>query len=336
MLRVLCVRVCSRVPSCSQGLAIVDAGGVTPLVTLLNEGDNRGKQFAATALSRLAACNEAASTEIAKAHAIVSLVGLLSGANGDAAQEAAAAALFSLAELVDNRVAITDAGGVGPLVTLLGSDHASTQMHAKGVLVRLSIESANRALIITKLVDMLNASDSSAGDSESAQEQAAAAIANLASESTENRVSIVDAGGIGPLIGLLEGGTPKAKENAIAAISKLAESDNIQKKIAQAGGVPLLVNTLASSTNAKELMQYAQLYTLAADALSKFASRGKENQAQITDAGAIPSLVAILGAPLPDLQANAAECLGKLATNNSENQVAIARTGGEPASQGFR
>ena len=45
------------------------------------------------------------------------------------------------------------------------------------MLVRLSIESANRALIIKKLVDMLGDKGSSA------QEQAAAALANLASDS---------------------------------------------------------------------------------------------------------------------------------------------------------
>ena len=74
-------------------------------------------------------------------------------------------------------------------MTLLGSDNTMSRQHAKGVLVRLSIESANRALIIEQLVAML------AEDSPSAQEQAAAALANLASESSENRVSIVDAGG---------------------------------------------------------------------------------------------------------------------------------------------
>ena len=202
-----------------------------------------------------------------------------------------------------NRVAITDAGGIGPLVTLLGSDNSTTQKHAKGVLVRLSIESANRALIITKLVEMLNDQGTSAA---SAQEQAAAAIANLASDSTENRVSIVDAGGIEPLISLLETGSPKAKENSIAAISQLAESESIQRRIATAGGIPLLANTLASSSNAKELMASAQLYTLAANALAKLARGNRDNQMAITSAGAIQSLGTILGAPLPELQASAA------------------------------
>ena len=72
----------------------------------------------------------------------------------------------------------------------------------QGALVRLSLESANRALIIKKLVSMLY--DKGQGG-QGAQEQAAAALANLASDSAENRVSIVDAGGIAPLLSLLEG-----------------------------------------------------------------------------------------------------------------------------------
>ena len=159
--------------------------------------------------------------------------------------------------------------------------------------------------------------------------QAAAALANLASDSSENRVSIVEAGGIEPLLSIIgHKENSKAKEASLSAISKLAyNSEAIVSAIAQAGGIPLLVNALASSSNAKEMMASAQLYSLAANALSQLAKGNRENQNKITEAGAIPSLVSILGAPVPDLQANAAECLGNLSASNPENQAAIARTG---------
>ena len=282
---------------------IVKARGVFPLVSLLKDPDGgaKSKQFAASALARLtaatahldaqkkaAAKKEEAKADsrakakgkaeeptlevakdIARAGAIVPLVELLGGSFGDKAQEEAAGALYELASEVGNRVAITEAGGIGPLVTMLGSDNSTTQKHAKGSLVRLSIESENRALIIKKLVNMLSDRGSSAA---SAQEQAAAAVANLASESTENRVSIVDAGGIEPLLSLLESGTTKAKENSIAAISSLADSDSIRLRIADSGGIPLLAAVLATSSNLKDLMANPQLYSLAASALSKCAT----------------------------------------------------------------
>ena len=91
------------------------------------------------------------------------------------------------------------------------------RQHAEGALVRLSIESANRVIIIDKLVEML------ADKAGSAQEQAAAALANLASDSAENRVSIVDAGGIAPLLTLLlDGSSTKAKVSPDGAVLKLA------------------------------------------------------------------------------------------------------------------
>ncbi len=74
--------------------------------------------------------------------------------------------------------------------------------------MRLSIESANRSLIIKQLADLF------AENGSSAQEGACAALANLASDSAENRGSIVEAGGI-------EQNT-KAKEASLKAISKLA------------------------------------------------------------------------------------------------------------------
>ena len=180
------------------GKEIVDAGGIQPLVGLVSDGDNLGKQHAAAGIAKLAkGLGAEVAAAIANAGAIVPLVNLVQGACGDKAQEESAGALYELADEVGNRVAITNAGGIGPLVTLLGSDNTESRKHAKGVLVRLSFESANRALIIEKLVAML------AEDSASAQEQAAAALANLASESSENRMSIVDAGGIEPLLSLL-------------------------------------------------------------------------------------------------------------------------------------
>ena len=143
-----------------------------------------------------------------------------------------------------NRVSITASNGIGPLVSLLGSSNFRARKHAEGALVRLSIESENRAIIIKKLVGML------VDKGTSAQEQAAAALANLASDSAENRNSIVDAGGIAPLLTLLEGTSSKAKEQAVSAISKLAyKSAAIQSAISQAGGIPLLANVLTSSSN---------------------------------------------------------------------------------------
>ena len=108
-------------------------------------------------------------------------------------------------------------GGIGPLVALLGSTNAKAREHAELALVRLSIESSTRVLIIEQLVGMLKADRGV-----DAQEQAAAALANLARESVENRTSILKADGIPGLLKLLKSDSRRAKENSASAISQLA------------------------------------------------------------------------------------------------------------------
>jgi vacuolar protein 8 len=126
--------------------------------------------------------------------------------------------LTALARHASNRTRISEAGGIGPLVELLlGSLNARAREHVELALVRLSIESETRVMIIEQLIDKLKDDRGTA-----AQEQAAAALANLARESVENRTSILKAGGVPLLLNLLESTSKPAKENAASAVSQLA------------------------------------------------------------------------------------------------------------------
>ena len=118
--------------------AIVSAGAILPLVRLLRDSSS-GKRASAAALAHLSQ-GDVAPALIAQAGAINPLVDLLSGEYGEGAQEEGAHALFALADHAPNRVAITEAGGIGPLVVLLGSKKGLARDHAEAALVRLSIE----------------------------------------------------------------------------------------------------------------------------------------------------------------------------------------------------
>ena len=72
--------------------------------------------------------------QIAEAGAITPLVNLLSGLRGDDAQEAAANALRALAGDSSNRLLITESGGIGPLVLLLGCANVKAREHAEAAL----------------------------------------------------------------------------------------------------------------------------------------------------------------------------------------------------------
>ena len=184
---------------------------------------------------------------------------------------------------------------------------------------------ANRVRIIEKLVSMLDGTEGSG-----AQEEAAAALAKLAQDSLENRNSIVDAGGIRPLLGLLHSPSAMAKENSVSAITSLAQgSKQMQVALTKEGGVPLIAKVLvtAASGNAKELLAAAQLCSLVAQAISQLTEGNLENQTKMAEAGAIPPLVNMLAAVNQSLQANSAAALSALAAHHPENQGIIAKTG---------
>ena len=153
---------------------IVTSGGVLMLVELLQSNAPGVNALAAEVLARLARGHEATQAAIADAGAIPPLISLLDGVSclGDSsggrwsravaalqvgqakagpAQEAAAEALCVLADHEANRSRIAAADGVGCLVRLLGCENARSRVHAEGVLVRLSIENANRKLIIEQV-----------------------------------------------------------------------------------------------------------------------------------------------------------------------------------------
>lgn len=329
----------------SNKTTIDRAGAISPLVALLlYDGAQNSKRHAATALARLSTdhngnavasslqpmpskgeTNQKRLTKaemIAEEGAISPLVNLLSGGRGEDAQEASAFALWALASDSGNRALITELGGIGPLVLLLGCNNRKAREHAEAALVRLSIEVTNRELIIKQLVSMLNDSGTAA------QEQAAAALANLARDSDDNRTSIVDAGGIIPLLRLLgTDSSPRAKENSASAIGCLCVTTENQESIADAGGITLLVGVLqGSSSNVKETSAIT-LCSLTAMAIWKLVKNNKANQLAVAEAGAITALVTMLGSPSAEMQANAAGALSTLAEGNQENQSAIARTG---------
>lgn len=300
--------------------SLVSCGSIVPLVALLREGRDDGKKFAAAALARLAHDQDATAAEIARSGAVSPLVSLLNGDRGPDAQEEAAGALYELAANASNRIAITDCDGIGPLVSLLGCSNTRTREHSEGGLVRLSIENSNRVLIIKQLVGMLY---------DSGKEQAAAALANLASDSDGNRVSIVESGGIKPLLSLLElSSSSKEKENAMIAIKHLSyHSQERQTAICSEGGIPMVVNVLVSSTSNVKDIGAINLSCYAADAVAQIGKKNPANQLALAEAGAIGPLVAMLGSPTPEMQSTGALAISSLSRNCFENQAAIARTG---------
>jgi vacuolar protein 8 len=261
--------------------------------------------------------------EIAAAGAIPPLVSLLNGTMGSEAQEEAGGALVALAQTEKCRILITESGGIAPLVLLLGSSNQVSRGHAEAALVKLSIEKPTRVIIIQRLVGMLEASQTM-----SAKEEATAALVNLARESTENRISILEAGGIPKLLELLKEKSTTVLENAVSALSKLAyQNKKTQAAIAAAQGVAILVQTL--TVYLKEATG-VKLCELTAEAIRNLANENKYIQTLSLNEGAHIPLVSLLSHPVSKLKANAAGALAALARDHPDNQSAIQKAGAIP------
>ena len=77
---------------------------------------------------------------IAEAGAIAPLVLLLDGSEGNEAQTEAAGALHALASHEHNRLAITEAGGIGLITNVLACENERARKLAEGALVRLPLD----------------------------------------------------------------------------------------------------------------------------------------------------------------------------------------------------
>ena len=132
----------------------------------------------------------------------------------------------------------------------------------------------------------------------------------MAHESADNQRGIDKAGGIAPLITLLEGHPEVHRDVAGALWSLAADTDN-QTTIAQKGGIPPLV----------ELLKVGSLgvHETAAGALDALAQTA-HNRVLIADAGGIPLLVALFDGGSLEAIEQASSALQKLVQQNEVNQ----------------
>jgi len=167
-------------------ITIAKAGGIAPLVTIVQSGNARQKKEAAAALWNLAANNDNNKISIAKAGGIAPLVTLVQSGN-DAQKEKAAGALWNLAVNNDNQISIAVAGGIAPLVTLVQSGNDAQKEKAAGALWNLAVNNDNQISIavaggIAPLVTLVQSGN------DAQKEKAAGALCNLARHRDNRRM----------------------------------------------------------------------------------------------------------------------------------------------------
>ena len=324
--------------------AIAAEGGIEPLVAILNDKHHPEVHCSvAGALWSLGIGHAPNQKAIANADGIAPLVHLLAHGTSTEAKETAAGAIGVLASLDENRAAIAKANGVQALVALFDLDSVSAAGQAAAALTALATDDlANQQLIAKELVHTLDAGArveaqehatrllgdlatnpairgaiAAAGaipqlvrqlrdGSTGAQEMAAAALSQIALQSTETRVGVIQ-----ELVSLLRVKEAAVRQRAYVALknlaaagSALAARDGGMAGVVMADGVGPIVALL------KDGYVEAQEYALWSLSLSKDA---KQRRA-IMEGGAVEPLISALtsGKLSADAQEHAAAVLSML------------------------
>lgn len=228
--------------SATNRAAIVSAGAIFPLVTLLGNGQmaetKTPPERAAAVLADLARLSES-KMAIAEAGGIPPLVSMLSS-NSEQSQTHAATALWHLSASVDNKNEITKQDAIPKFVHLLSHGTPMAKHNAAAALYQLATTADNKGAIvqaagIPALVGLLHEGD----NVPEAKEAAAAVLSELARSEKSNRVTIERAGGIAPLVAVMVSGLPMAQRYATCALWGLSQE-------------PLFRTGIAKCTNAVE------------------------------------------------------------------------------------
>ncbi|QLG71350.1 hypothetical protein HG535_0B03900 [Zygotorulaspora mrakii] len=147
------------------------------------------------------------------------------------------------------------------------------------------------------------------------QVAACAALGNLA-VNNDNKLLIVDMGGLEPLISQMMGNNVEVQCNAVGCITNLATQDDNKHKIATSGAlVPL--TRLAKS-------KHIRVQRNATGALLNM-THSEENRRELVNAGSVPVLVSLLSSSDPDVQYYCTTALSNIAVDES-NRKKLAQT----------
>ena len=277
---------------------------VRRLVTVLDLRNANAQLRAAGALAALSSRNVTYRNAIYEAGAIPPLVRQLGDGlrvENDTPQERAACVLADLARSGDSKEDIVAAGGVLPLVRMLGSASHKAQTAACVVMCHLACNGEYKIEIvisggIKRLVEVL------ATENREARRPATGALAQLA-DCSENKMEIVQNNGI-PLLVQVMRDDPQTQESAVEVLAELAKSKLPQKQaIVAVGGIEVICQALKEGTAGAQKFAAAATWGLAAHvAFTR----------SIVDEGAVPPLVNLLKASA-DAQGYAVAALSLLA-----------------------
>jgi hypothetical protein len=294
---------------------VLEAGGALQLGRQLGSGDAELTEHVGVALSNMApdsGSNKWEPQDDYLGRGMDALVRLLQLGSREEQQQAAQAlehlTSASQASALLVRRMLVAAGGIPALVQVLGG--GSSGSGSGGPICssgsQLGRPVLPRSLTRRPATEMLVA--------------AAATLAALALDSPQERAAAIQqAGGIPPLLQLLDSSEPRVQQGAAAVLWSLADDGACRSSMLEAGGVAALVRLLGCSD--------AHAQQAATGTLRKLAASSEEARAVVGRASCWAALVQLLGSAVPGVQEEAAGALNSLCDLRANAQQ-LDRVGG--------
>ncbi|XP_068665383.1 U-box domain-containing protein 17-like [Aristolochia californica] len=223
---------------------IAEAGAIPLLKQLLGSPDPVAQENSVTAMLNLSILDKNKSRIMEEEGCLESIVEVLRKGTSEEARENAAATLFSLSAIHDYKKKITEqVGAVEALAGLLREGSSRGKKDAVTALFNLSTHSENCA----RMADA-GATSALVGAlwTEGVAEEAAGALALLVRQPAGAQAIGQEEDVVAGLVGVMRSGTPKGKENAVAAILELCRSGgtSVTERVIRAPALAGLLQTL--------------------------------------------------------------------------------------------
>ncbi|KAM3416778.1 Vacuolar protein 8 [Cercospora zeina] len=257
---------------------IVSLGGLTPLIRQMNSPNVEVQCNAVGCITNLAT-HEENKARIARSGALAPLT-RLAKSKDMRVQRNATGALLNMTHSDDNRQQLVSAGAIPVLVSLLSSTDTDVQYYCTTALSNIAVDSTNRKRLaqtepklVQSLVHLMK------GQAPKVQCQAALALRNLASDE-KYQLEIVRAGGLSPLLGLLQSSYLPLILSAVACIRNISIHPMNESPIIDAGFLKPLVDLLGSTDN-------EEIQCHAISTLRNLAASSDRNKQLVLQAGAV-------------------------------------------------
>ncbi|KAF2215255.1 hypothetical protein CERZMDRAFT_109988 [Cercospora zeae-maydis SCOH1-5] len=257
---------------------IVSLGGLTPLIRQMNSPNVEVQCNAVGCITNLAT-HEENKARIARSGALAPLT-RLAKSKDMRVQRNATGALLNMTHSDDNRQQLVSAGAIPVLVSLLSSTDTDVQYYCTTALSNIAVDSTNRKRLaqtepklVQSLVHLMK------GQAPKVQCQAALALRNLASDE-KYQLEIVRAGGLPPLLGLLQSSYLPLILSAVACIRNISIHPMNESPIIDAGFLRPLVDLLGSTDN-------EEIQCHAISTLRNLAASSDRNKQLVLQAGAV-------------------------------------------------